>query len=51
MNKLKNGAYDVTDKAALTAQRMGWSAAYLTALWIGNAITRARVRKSAKRGS
>jgi hypothetical protein len=49
MNKLQNGVYGVTNKAAWAAQRMGWSAVYLAALWIGTAIVRARVRKFSKR--
>jgi hypothetical protein len=49
MNKLQNGVYGVTTKTALVAQRMGWSAVYLTALWLGTAIVRARARKFFKR--
>jgi hypothetical protein len=40
MNKLQDGVYGVTNKAALAAQKMGWSALYLSALWIGIAVTR-----------
>jgi hypothetical protein len=38
MNKLQNGVYGFTNKAALTAQKMGWSAVYLSTLWVGSAI-------------
>jgi hypothetical protein len=38
MKKLQNGVYGVTNRAALAAQRMGWSAVYLSALWVGTAI-------------
>jgi hypothetical protein len=40
MKKLQNGVYGVTNRAALAAQRMGWSGLYLSTLWIGTAITR-----------
>jgi hypothetical protein len=40
MKKLQNGVYGMTNKAALAAQRMGWSALYLSALWVGTAVTR-----------
>ncbi len=40
MKKLQNGVYGVTNRAALAAQRMGWSSLYLSALWLGTAITR-----------
>jgi hypothetical protein len=49
MKKLQNGVYGMTNKAALAAQRMGWSAVYLTTLWLGTAIVRARARKFFKR--
>jgi hypothetical protein len=49
MNKLQNGVYGVTNKAALAAQRMGWSAVYLAALWIGVAIVGARAKKFFRR--
>jgi hypothetical protein len=38
MKRLQNGVYDVTNRAALAAQRMGWSSLYLSALWVGTAI-------------
>jgi hypothetical protein len=50
MNKLQNGVYGMTDKAAWAAQRMGWSAAYLTALWVGSALVGACARKFFRRG-
>jgi hypothetical protein len=50
MNKLQDGVYGVTNKAAWAAQRMGWSAVYLTALWVGTAIVGTLARKFFKRG-
>jgi hypothetical protein len=38
MKKLQDGVYGVANRAALAAQRMGWSALYLSALWVGTAI-------------
>ncbi|HXA14333.1 MAG TPA: hypothetical protein VNW23_04340 [Opitutaceae bacterium] len=51
MNKLQNGVYGVTNKAAMTAQRMGWSAVYLAALWLGTAIVGTCARIFLKRES
>jgi hypothetical protein len=51
MKRLEDGVYDVTDKAASAAQRMGWSAVYLSLLWVGTTIVGVVARLFIKRGS
>jgi hypothetical protein len=51
MNKLQNGVYGITNKAASAAQRMGWSAIYLTALWVGTAMVGTMAKVFFKRES
>jgi hypothetical protein len=49
VNKLQTGVYFVTNKAACAAQRMGWSALYLSAVWLGSAVVGTYARLFFKR--